>query len=84
AAMRAAVDSRVFPLYEVRDGLEFTITRWPEHDLEPEAYFGMQGRFRPLMEDAALLDRVRGLIDRQWDTLVAKHRANHPEPATAG
>jgi len=84
AAMRAAVDSRVFPLYEVRDGLEFTITRWPEHDLAPEDYFGMQGRFRPLLEDRAVLDQVRGLIDHQWETLVSKHRAAHPEPAAAG
>ncbi|MCB2223621.1 MAG: pyruvate synthase subunit beta [Actinobacteria bacterium] len=81
AAMRAAVDSRVFPLYEVRDGLDVTITRWPEHEVDPEAYFAMQGRFRPLLDDPEELARVRRLIDRQWETLVARHREHHPEPA---
>jgi len=81
AAMRAAVDSRVFPLYEIRDGLDFTITRWPEHEMEPEDYFGMQGRFRPLLRDPETLTQVRGLIDQQWGTLVTKHRAANPEEA---
>ncbi|MFH2072236.1 MAG: thiamine pyrophosphate-dependent enzyme [Actinomycetota bacterium] len=83
AVMRAAVDSGVFPLYEVRDGLDFTITRWPEDEVEPEAYFGMQGRFRPLLKDPVALGEVRATIDRQWDTLVAKHRATHPEPVAS-
>jgi pyruvate/2-oxoacid:ferredoxin oxidoreductase beta subunit len=83
AAMRAAVDSRVFPLYEVRDGLDVTITRWPEHAVPPEDYFGMQGRFRPLLGDDRELTRVKELIERQWETLVARHRAAHPEPAPA-
>ena len=65
---------------EVRDGLEFTITRWPEREVDPEEYFAMQGRFRPLLADETAMAEVRTNLDRQWDTLVSKHRASHPEP----
>jgi hypothetical protein len=77
SAMRAAVDSKVFPLYEVYDGLDVTITRWPETDLDPEVYFEMQCRFRPLLADEASLAAVRGTIDLQWQTLLRRHEATN-------
>lgn len=83
AAMRAAVESRVFPLYEIRDGLDFTITRFPDREVDPADYFGMQGRFRPLLADPAVLESVRAEVDRRWDWLMDRHRAAHPETAGA-
>ena len=84
ASMRAAVDSGVFPLYEVRDGLELTITHWPEQEIEPEAYFEMQGRFRPLLKDAESLAGVRRTTEQQWQMLLARHLSSHPESAQSG
>jgi len=84
ASMRAAVESRVFPLYEVRDGLDLTITHWPEQEVEPETYFEMQGRFRPLLKDAEGLAGVRRATDQQWESLLARHRASQPDSAQSG
>ena len=83
AAIRAAVDSGVFPLYEIRDGLEVTVTRFPEREVDPADYFAMQGRFRPLLDDPATLQAVRDEVDRRWRWLVERHRAAHPETAGA-
>jgi pyruvate/2-oxoacid:ferredoxin oxidoreductase beta subunit len=85
--MRRAVDSRVFPLYEVRNGLEVTINRWPDGSVSPEDYFAVQGRFTPLLEDAEMLEAVKVNIDLQWNTLVDRHHRHHgavPTEAAAG
>jgi pyruvate/2-oxoacid:ferredoxin oxidoreductase beta subunit len=81
AAMRAAVDSGVFPLYEIHDGRRLTITRFPDRSVDPADYFGMQGRFRPLLDDPAGLESVREEVARRWEWLVERHRSSHPEPA---
>ena len=83
AAMRAAVESRVFPLFEVGDGVDLTITHWPSAEVDPADYFRMQGRFRPLLDDPEALDRVRAGVGRRWEWLVARHRETHPEGAAA-
>ncbi len=82
-AMRMAVRSRVFPLYEVVDGEDTTITYMPEEPVPPEAYFEMQGRFRPLLDDPDQLDQVKALIDKKWRSLVARHEATHGSPVAA-
>ncbi|NIY43149.1 MAG: pyruvate synthase subunit beta, partial [Gemmatimonadetes bacterium] len=43
-AMRRAVQSHVFPLYEVRDGRDYRITYRPQPELPVEDYFSLQGR----------------------------------------
>lgn len=83
-SMRKAVESRVFPLYEIRDGLDVTINHWPDGSVTPEDYFGMQGRFRPLLADQETLGSVKRVVDQQWESLVERHRAHHGEiPSTA-
>ena len=72
-AMRRAVETKVFPLYEVRDGREYTITHWPEDDMPLEDYLSMQGRFAPLMADPKLRDSVQRGIDERWAWLVEQH-----------
>jgi len=79
--MRLAVQSRVFPLYEIEDGLAYTMSLWPSADVAPEDYFRIQGRFRPLFEDPARLERIKGFVDQQWETLVRRHRRTHPDDA---
>jgi pyruvate/2-oxoacid:ferredoxin oxidoreductase beta subunit len=86
-AMRRAVASRVFPLYEVRDGHDTTITHWPDPELPVAEYFGLQGRFAPLMADPALLARVEREVDDRWRSLVERHERTHgnrEEPARVG
>ncbi|HSF86372.1 MAG TPA: thiamine pyrophosphate-dependent enzyme [Acidimicrobiia bacterium] len=75
-AMRRAVQAKVFPLYEVRDGATTTITVWPDREIPLEHYLELQGRFTPLLGDAKLLDVVRQDVGRRWRTLVARHEAS--------
>jgi pyruvate/2-oxoacid:ferredoxin oxidoreductase beta subunit len=83
-AMRRAVQSRVFPLFEVRDGRRYTITHWPEDGRPVEDYFSIQGRFAPLMGDKALLAAVARDVDERWEWLVEQHQASQsPTPSAA-
>jgi pyruvate/2-oxoacid:ferredoxin oxidoreductase beta subunit len=82
--MRKAADSRVFPLYEVRDGTDVTVPHWPDGAVDATDYFEMPGRFRPLLGDPDTLEKARASIDRRWQGLVARHHAAHPREETAG
>lgn len=72
-AMRRAVQARVFPLYEVRDGRDYTITVWPERDVRLEDYLSLQGRFTPLLADQNMLERVNADVAERWRLLVERH-----------
>jgi len=72
-AMRRAVQSKVFPLYEVRDGRQYKITEWPEVDLPIEDYLSLQGRFGPLMSDPARLAAATRELEERWEWLVEQH-----------
>jgi pyruvate/2-oxoacid:ferredoxin oxidoreductase beta subunit len=88
-AMRRAVLSNVFPLYEVRDGREYAITLWPDKELAVEDYFSLQGRFSPLLADDDMLDLVRKNVKERWWALVERHQQSlrkvpegtHPDEA---
>ena len=49
--------------------------------MPPEDYFRVQGRFRPLFQDPARLERIKTHVDQQWETLVRRHRRAHPDDA---
>ncbi|MEW6488124.1 MAG: thiamine pyrophosphate-dependent enzyme [Thermodesulfobacteriota bacterium] len=68
---RLAVQTRIFPLYEVEDGERYTINLEPVGYLV-DAYFEAQGRFRHLGRED--LDRIQGQVDRDWDRLKALAR----------
>ena len=72
-AMRRAVNSNIFPLYEVRDGRSTTITFRPDHHVPVEDYFRLQGRFKPLLGDPALLAFVERDIEERWQILTERH-----------
>jgi pyruvate/2-oxoacid:ferredoxin oxidoreductase beta subunit len=77
--MRRAVASKVFPLYEVRDGRRHRITHEPTSFSSIEDYFELQGRFAPLRDDPELLAHVRKEVDDRWAWLVeqdARSRAS--------
>jgi pyruvate/2-oxoacid:ferredoxin oxidoreductase beta subunit len=81
--MRRAVSSRMFPLYEVRDGRDHTITVWPD-PIAVEEYLSMQGRYRTLLQDPDGIKQVQDAIDERWHDLEARHRASHPGEVAAG
>jgi len=69
---RAAVRSRVFPLYEVEDGLRWRLTG--EHPGEPvEGYVMRQERLRHL--DAAQVRLIQAAVDERWEVL--QRRVQH-------
>jgi pyruvate/2-oxoacid:ferredoxin oxidoreductase beta subunit len=64
---RMAVQTRVFPLLEVEDGMRWRFTT--EHAGDPiEPYIRAQGRFRHL--DDAAIEQIQRDIDARWAYLV--------------
>jgi pyruvate/2-oxoacid:ferredoxin oxidoreductase beta subunit len=68
-AAQLAVETKLFPLYEIVDGTEYRITYEPK-GLPVSEYLKIQGRYRHFTdEDAARLQRE---VDEDWEQLVAQ------------
>ena len=75
-SMRRAVQAKVFPLYEIRDGRRYQITQWPAAGATTlEDYLSIQGRFKTLLGDPEMLDKVRAAVEERWEMLVGRHEA---------
>ena len=72
-AMRRAVLSKVFPLYELRNGRDLTITVWPDREVPIEEYFELQGRFAPLEHEPQTVEQIRSDVAERWQALVDRH-----------
>ncbi len=69
ALIRDAVQSGLYPIYEVRDGFDLRINVEPDRSRAAlQRYFGAQGRFRRSPID---LDDVETAIGRHWRRLRA-------------
>ena len=66
---RMAVQTTIFPLYEVEDGLRYTINYTPKGYLVNE-YFRLQGRFKHLTEED--LNSIQEMVDEDWNLLLRK------------
>lgn len=66
---RMAVQTNIFPLYEVEEGLRYTINYKPKEYLVGE-YFKLQGRFRHLTEKD--LDVIQKMVNEDWQILLRK------------
>jgi len=66
---RMAVQTNIFPLYEVENGVNYTINIKPREYLVRE-YFKLQGRFRHLSE--ADLDQIQAMVNEDWELLLRK------------
>ncbi|MDQ5986332.1 MAG: 2-oxoisovalerate ferredoxin oxidoreductase beta subunit [Syntrophus sp. SKADARSKE-3] len=66
---RMAVQTNIFPLYEVENGLRYTINYKPKEYLVRE-YFKLQGRFRHLTDQD--LDKIQQMVDEDWELLLRK------------
>jgi pyruvate/2-oxoacid:ferredoxin oxidoreductase beta subunit len=66
---RMAVQTNIFPLYEVEDGLRYTINYKPREYLVRE-YFRLQGRFKHLTDSD--LDQIQQMVNEDWELLLRK------------
>jgi pyruvate/2-oxoacid:ferredoxin oxidoreductase beta subunit len=66
---RMAVQTNIFPLYEVEDGKNYTINYRPREYLVRE-YFRLQGRFRHLTDHD--LEQIQSMVDEDWQRLLAR------------
>ncbi len=66
---RMAVESRVFPLLEVEDGVRWTLQQ-PQQGTSVKDYIKMQGRFGHLSE--AEIEAMEKFVHEEWELLVAK------------
>jgi len=66
---RMAVQTNIFPLYEVEDGLRYTINYKPREYLVRE-YFRLQGRFKQLTDQD--LDQIQQMVNEDWELLLRK------------
>jgi pyruvate/2-oxoacid:ferredoxin oxidoreductase beta subunit len=78
---RLAVQTNVFPLYEVAGGLKYDLNF--KGDRRVKEYLTAQGRFKHLTE--ADIDWIQQMVDSEWNLLLRKAavpetRALHPAP----
>ncbi len=64
-----AIQTNIFPLYEVEDGLRYTINHKPKGYLVRE-YFRLQGRFQHLTDQD--LDEIQTMVSEDWELLLRK------------
>ncbi|HEU19651.1 MAG TPA: 3-methyl-2-oxobutanoate dehydrogenase subunit beta [Deltaproteobacteria bacterium] len=71
---RMAVQTNIFPLYEVEDGVKYTINYRPK-EYPVSEYFKLQGRFQHLTEED--LEHIQKMVDEDWALLLRK-AGEHP------
>jgi pyruvate/2-oxoacid:ferredoxin oxidoreductase beta subunit len=64
-----AVETNIFPLYEVEDGVRYTINHEPRR-LPVEEYLSKQGRFKHVKETE--IKRIQKEADEEWNKLMLK------------
>ncbi len=65
---RLAVQTNMFPLYEVEDGVRYTINR--KGDRPVKDYMSIQGRFKHLVEED--YEEIQRMVDEDWELLLRK------------
>ncbi len=68
-AAQLAVETKLFPLYEIIDGKEYRITHQPK-GVPVSEYVKMQGRYRHFKEED--IDQLQREVDEDWEQLVAQ------------
>lgn len=72
-----AVDSLVFPLYEIIDGHELRITYRPKKVIPVRDYLAAQGRFKHLFkpENEHIIEQFQKDVDARWELLQRREEA---------
>ncbi len=70
---KLAVDSCVWPLFEVESGI-WKLTYEPRKKLTVEEYLKKQGRFKHMFEDGNdwMIEAAQKYVDEKWETLLAR------------
>jgi len=73
-----AVDSLVFPLYEIENGTKLRITYRPKKKIPVRDYLGVQGRFKHLFkkENQHIIDLLQKEVDEFWEYLQRREEAS--------
>jgi pyruvate/2-oxoacid:ferredoxin oxidoreductase beta subunit len=74
-AMRLAVLSNIFPLYEAENAETFRQTVVPDEIIPVDTYLKMQGRFRHLTEDD--IERFQEAIDKRFAHFKERFEKNN-------
>ncbi len=78
---KLAVDSGIFPLYEVENGI-WKLSKKPKELIPVADYFKGQGRYRHL--DETLVAQIQTKVKERWDRLVKLSEAASAGEATSG
>ena len=65
---RLAVQTNVFPLYEVEGGVDYTLNARGNRSVRD--YLTTQGRFKHLGEED--FDRIQEMVNTEWELLLRK------------
>ena len=76
-----AVETNVFPLYEIIDGLEYRIT-YNSKGLPVEDYLSVQGRYKHLKPEQ--IKSIQSETDRAWQDLNARANTRKIDSSSAG
>ena len=70
---KMAVETCYWPLYEVRNGSEWTLNYKPKEKLPVTDWLKMQGRFRHLFtpQFEHVIEELQAKVDEEWDKLLA-------------
>jgi pyruvate ferredoxin oxidoreductase beta subunit/2-oxoisovalerate ferredoxin oxidoreductase beta subunit len=77
---RLAVESKVFPLIEVFDGVDFRFTHVPT-GIPVREYIKIQGRFRHLSDTD--IERIQQTVDNEWQRLAERVRMSRKKGKAA-
>ncbi|MDO9529146.1 MAG: 3-methyl-2-oxobutanoate dehydrogenase subunit beta [Syntrophales bacterium] len=66
---RMAVQTNIFPLYEVEGGVKYTINYTPK-EYPVREYFKLQGRFQHLTDND--LAQIQEMVNEDWELLLRK------------
>ena len=74
---KLAVETCVFPLYQIEDGHKLTVTYKPKNKLPVEEYLKAQGRFKHLFkpEFKHVVDQWQKDVDAYWEYLLKREAA---------
>ena len=72
-----AVDSLVFPLFEIIDGKELNITYRPKNIVPVRDYLGAQARFKHLFkpENEHIIEQLQKDVNNRWEYLQRREEA---------
>jgi len=71
---RLAVQSRIFPLIEIENGLKWKTTMDVKEPIPVIEYLKLQGRFRHLKKED--IEHIQKNVNREWEILKEKERAH--------